>query len=141
MSDGSIIERMYAALGSGDIDAAIACYTPDALIWHSFDCVAHDLDAIRPQWEAMKPAFPEQEIVDIRRERIAGGFVQRHLWVVRAASGERKAWPVGIFVTIEDGRIFRLDEYIDRAGAFEPQGEGLMATPGMAAARSPPALI
>ncbi|MDG2002212.1 MAG: nuclear transport factor 2 family protein [Novosphingobium sp.] len=131
MSDGAIIDRMYAALGSGDIDAALACYTPDALIWHGFDCVAHDLDAIRPQWVAMKPVFPVQELTDIRREPIAGGFVQRHLWVVHMANGERKAWPVCIFVTIRNGRISRLDEYIDRAGTFEPQDDGPLATPGL----------
>lgn len=133
-NDGSIIEYMYAALGRGDVDAAIACYTPDARIWHSFDGVAHDLDAIRSQWEAMKPAFPEQHLADIRREPIPGGFVQRQLWVVRTASGERKAWPVCIFFAIRDGRIARLDEYIDRAGSFVPDRNGLLVTPGLGSA-------
>jgi len=131
MSDGAIIDRMYSALGNGDIDAAVACYTPDAHIWHSFDCVAFNLDAIRPQWEGMKSGFPEQEVADIWREKIEGGFVQRHMWVVRTASGERKAWAVCIFVTIRDGLIARLDEYIDRAGAFSQQGEGPLVTPSL----------
>jgi len=129
--EGAIIERMYAALGSGDIDAAAACFTADARIWHSYDCVAHDLAAIRPQWEAMKPAFPVQQLADIRREAIPGGFVQRHLWVVRTASGDSKAWAVCIIVAMRDGLIARLDEYIDRAGSFVPEAPGPLETPGL----------
>lgn len=128
---GSVIDRMYEALGRGDVDAALDCLTDDARVWHSFDCASHDRAAMRGQWEATVRAFPEQALGDVRREPIEGGFVQRHVWSVKSADGERKAWACCIFVRIEDGRIARLDEYIDRAGSFEPPEDGALVTPGL----------
>ncbi|MEZ5736441.1 MAG: nuclear transport factor 2 family protein [Novosphingobium sp.] len=122
---------MYESLGRGDVDAAWACLTDDASIWHSFDCVAHDRAAMREQWEATVKAFPEQALADVRRQPIENGFVQQHVWSVKSATGERKAWPCCIFVRIEGGRIARLDEYIDRAGSFEPPEGGALVTPGL----------
>ncbi|MBU6269554.1 MAG: nuclear transport factor 2 family protein [Sphingomonadales bacterium] len=130
MSEPNIIDRMFAALAAGDIAAARACYTADALCWHSFDGVAHDLDAITDQWRDLVSGFPRRAFVDVRRQATATGFVQQHVMVGWTAAGVAKAWPCCIVVRVENGLIARLDEYIDRAGAFVPQGDAIVA-PGL----------
>jgi ketosteroid isomerase-like protein len=129
--DGTVIDRMFGALSRGDVAGAAACYTSDARVWHGFDCVAHDLAAMRSQWQALIDNFCERSFVDIRRQPIPGGIVQQHLMVATTRSGQRKAWPCCIVVRIEGGLIARLDEYIDRSGAFEPPAQGPVITPGM----------
>ena len=130
MSNGEVIERAYAALATGDLVAARACFTPDAKVWHGFDRLVRDLDETMQDWEGMLATFPERGIDDVRRERTENGFVQRHLFVVRLANGERRAWPLCIVVRIEDERIARIDEYVDRAGSFTPP-DGPLRTPGL----------
>lgn len=129
--DGAVIDRMFAALARGDLEAARDCYTPDARMWHSFDGIAHDLEGIRPQWQALVDNFAERDVVDVRRQPTPNGFVQQHVMVVRTLSGARKAWPVCIVVRIEGGRIARFDEYIDRAGSFVPPEDGPVLALGL----------
>lgn len=131
MSDGGeVIDRLFGALAQGAVGAAVDCFADGSKVWHSFDCIAHDKPAMREQWQALVDNFPERDFVDVRRQSIAGGFVQQHVMTATTASGARKAWPTCIVVRVENGLIARLDEYIDRAGAFDPGPDGLTATPG-----------
>jgi len=129
--DGEVIDRMFGALAAGDLTAVRGCYTADGLVWHGFDGVALGLDAVLAQWRGLIDAFSEREVVDVRRQKIPGGFCQQHVMVVRLADGGRKAWPVCIVVQIADGLIARLDEYIDRAGFFTPPDDGPVVAPGL----------
>jgi len=131
--DGTVIDRMFAALAAGDLPAVRTCYTADAVVWHGFDGVALDLGGICAQWQGLIDAFSERVVVDVRRQPTPTGFVQQHVMVC-GREGLRKAWPVCIVVRIEAGLIARLDEYIDRAGAFTPLESGAVPTPGMPAA-------
>jgi hypothetical protein len=53
--------------------------------------------------------------------------------VVRTAAGDRMAWPLCLFVTLRDGLVSRMDEYIDRAGRYVP-ADGDTSTPGLPSA-------
>jgi ketosteroid isomerase-like protein len=128
---GEVIDRLFAALAQGDLAAAAACCTPDVRVWHSFDGVAHDLAGIMAEWQGLVAGFPERAFVDVRRQPTPQGFVQQHVMLVRTASGVRKAWPLCIVVRIADGLIARLDEYIDRAGTFDPPADGEVRAPGL----------
>jgi len=128
--DGAVIDRMFAALAAGNLAAARACYTADAVVWHGFDGVALDLDGICAQWQGLIDAFSERVVVDVRRQPTPTGFVQQHVMVC-GREGLRKAWPICVVVQIADGLIARLDEYIDRAGAFTPPEAGAVVTPGL----------
>ena len=127
--DGAVIDRLFAALAAGDVAAAVDCYTPDGVLWHGFDGIAQDRDAIRANFEGLVVSVPERGVEDVRRQATATGFVQQHVFVARTAQGRRIAWPVCIVVQVRDGKIARLDEYIDRAGSFAV-GEGAVKTPG-----------
>ncbi|MBH0779779.1 nuclear transport factor 2 family protein [Nocardia bovistercoris] len=116
--DGAVIDRCFAGLEAGDVDAALACLAPDATVWHGFDRVAHDLGGVRAGWEKLVAGTSHRAVVDVRRAPTPTGFVQQHLLTMRTHTGIRLAWPVCIVVRIRAGRISRIDEYVDRAGHF-----------------------
>ncbi|WP_405181936.1 nuclear transport factor 2 family protein [Nocardia sp. NBC_01377] len=130
-ADGAVIDRLFTALGNGDVDAAIACLSTDAKVWHAFDRVAHDLGTVRAGWEKLIAGTSERSVTDVRRAPTPTGFVQQHLMTMRTLAGTRLAWPVCIVVRVDDGLISRLDEYIDRAGHFTPVDDEPTTTPGL----------
>jgi ketosteroid isomerase-like protein len=129
LSAGEVLDRFYGALEAGDVAAARARCAPDAVFWHSFDAVAQDLELAAKGWSGMVDHFSEHRVVDVRRQEIPGGLVQRHLLVL-AGSGGRQGKPCCIFVTVRDGLITRLDEYVDLSGNL-PLADGDATTPGL----------
>lgn len=126
-----VLDRLFGALSAGDVDEAVACLTSDAVVWHGFDQVEQDVAAVTAGWRQMLVSFPRRSFVDVRRSAVPGGWVQRHQMIATTASGTRMAWPICLFATLaSDGRIARLDEYIDRAGSYQPDGDAA-ATPGL----------
>lgn len=131
MTDGgNAIDRGFEALARGDCQAALACYTPDAKVWHSFDGIAHDLPAMAVQWQALIDGSTRREVGDVRRHAIANGFVQQHVMAITDLAGTTRMWSICMVVTIRDGLISRLDEYIDRAGFFTLQPGEPLINPG-----------
>jgi ketosteroid isomerase-like protein len=129
MTDQTALDRLFNGLAQGDLDESRAALAPDARVWHSFDGIAHDRDAILASFADIIAAFPERRFGDIRRQPTPTGYVQQHVMAVKTADGRAMAWPVCVVVRIEAGMIVRLDEYIDRAGSYVP-GDGPLLTPG-----------
>jgi ketosteroid isomerase-like protein len=129
MTRPNVIDRLFDALSAGDLETARECLTPNVRLWHSFDQVAMDREAAMGGFADFISNFAARSFVDVRRHAIEGGFVQQHLMTATRHSGEVLAWPVCIVVQIDDDRIVRLDEYIDRAGIFTPR-PGAVSTPG-----------
>jgi hypothetical protein len=132
----AVLDRLYEALARGDVAGARSCVTDDLVVWHSFDQRAVGPGAVVTAWEQLVDGFVERSFVDVRRSPVPGGWVQRHTMVCTTASGARTAWPLCLFVTLRDGLVARMDEYIDRAGRFEPAA-GDPTTPGLPPATSP----
>jgi ketosteroid isomerase-like protein len=112
------LDRLLAAITSGNTEAAAAVYDPAAVIWHSNDnaeqAVADNLRVLR---------WVHRTIEGIRYEEVrrtpmeSGQVVQEH--VLR---GTVKGRPVEIVACLvvafgEDGRITRLEEYLDSVQA------------------------
>ena len=133
MTEVTALDHLFNGVASGDLDQSRAALAPDVRVWHGFDGIAHDRDAIMASFANLVSTFPERRFEDIRRQPTPTGFVQQHVMVVRTADGRALAWPVCVVVRIEAGVIVRLDEYIDRAGSFVP-ADGPLLTPGFAIA-------
>lgn len=118
-----ILDRFYDGLSQGDVDAVLACCTPDARIWHGFDRILQDRAAAAAAWAGFIAAFPERRVAAVHRQPTPEGCVQQFTMVVRTASGDQRAWPICVVVRIKDGLIARLDEYIERGASFTPEGE------------------
>jgi len=118
----AVAERFMAALNAADADTVRALYAPDARIWHNFD------DKLQPVEENIKSMHwmhskLTQLNYDIQsRVALPEGFLQTHILRGTLASGKTFALHACAIVTVKDGRITELKEYLDTAqarGLFE----------------------
>jgi ketosteroid isomerase-like protein len=112
----ALADRMARAYEQNDADAIAACYDPAARIWHNIDgaeqTVQEQLDVTRWLHEQLKNV--RYEVVS--RHAFDGGYVQQYVMHGTLTNGgEAFRMPVCMNVTVSDGRIARLDEYLDSA--------------------------
>lgn len=110
-----LAERLFTAVERGDVEALREIYAPDAPIWHNTDqrvqTVEENLRTIR--WIAANVKGFRYE--EIRRTVTETGFVEQHLTRGTGPGGAEFNIPACIVCTVVDGRITRLDEYLDSA--------------------------
>jgi ketosteroid isomerase-like protein len=110
-----LAERLFKAIEAGDIDAVRAIYAPGVEIWHNTDgmtqSAADNLRTLTWITENLKGVTYTQ----IRRSATDDGFVQQHVLVATNRAGQRVEVPACIVTTIVDGKVTRLDEYLDSA--------------------------
>lgn len=108
-----VAEALFAALGRGDLDTYRDLMDPGARVWTNID--AREMDATEAErlvrWLVRAIEGLHYEIV--RREAVPGGFVQQHVLRGRTAVGVEVAMPACIWGTVRDGRIVRMEEYLD----------------------------
>jgi uncharacterized protein len=113
-----LAERFFSAIERGDIEAVKAIYAPDARIWHSHDLKEQTVEENLRVLSWMARALPSRRYRIHRRIAIPGGFLQQHMLEVTTAAGPF-AMPACIVVKVKDGRITRLEEYLDSARVAE----------------------
>lgn len=118
MSEMTVIDHLFAGIVAGDLGAVRACFTPDAKVWHGYDCIAHDLEGFLGGLEKAFAAGMALRYDDIRRLRTEDGFVQHHVFVAPAPGGGWDCKPCCNVFHLKDGRIHRVEEYLDRTGTF-----------------------
>lgn len=114
-SNLEICERLFAAIMRADIEAVRALYAPDAVIWHNNDGLAQ-----APEENLRTLAWVTKNIKDLRYEEMrrhdtGSGFVQQHVLRGIAPNGKPLDLPACIVCEVKDGKITRLDEYLDSA--------------------------
>jgi ketosteroid isomerase-like protein len=111
----ALAERFMAAVETGDMEAARTCYAPDARIWHNNDGVEQTVEQNLKVlgWVARK--LPGRRYVVSRREVLSDGFMQQHVLEANLPDGTAWSMPACVIVRAKDGRITRLDEYLDSA--------------------------
>ena len=120
MTDAALdlAERFFSAVERGDLDAVKAIYAPDARIWHSHDLTEQSVDENLRVLAWMARNLPNRRYRVHRRVTIPGGFLQQHT-LEAMTSGGPFSMPACIVVEIRDGRIGRLEEYLDSARVAE----------------------
>ena len=116
-----LLDRITVAALAGDGSDLFNIYTEDAVIWHNHDnreqTVAQNVKLLErmPQWVA------DRDYADRRIHVFEGGAVQQHvLKGTRISTGEPIALHACVVIAVNDeGRITRLDEYIDSAEAMK----------------------
>ena len=108
-------KRFVAAIQDGDGEAVRAFYAPDAKLWHNNDEIEQTVDQNLRVLAWLIRALPERRYRIVRREILADGFMQQHVLEGVLADGQPFAMPACVVVQAKDGRITRLDEYLDPA--------------------------
>lgn len=112
----ALAERFFRAVESGDIEAIRSIYAPDARIWHNNDRLDQTVDEnLRVLGWVAKHLTNRRYNVQ-RRVAIPGGFMQQHVLEAETAGGPF-SMPACIVCEVKDGRITRLEEYLDSAQA------------------------
>ena len=112
----ALADRMFRAIEVGDLDDLRACYDPGIIVWANYDDRELDLDrSLRVlTWLCSKLDGRRYEVK--RRDLIPGGFLQEHVLCGTAPDGSAVAMPACIVATVLDGRITRINEYLDPVG-------------------------
>lgn len=108
-----VCEQLFSAITRGDIEAVRAIYAPDAVIWHNNDMIEQT-----PEENLRTLGWVTRNIKDLRYEEmrrydIGSGFVQQHVLRGIAPNGSSLELPTCVICQVKDGRVTRLDEYID----------------------------
>lgn len=112
----ALARRFFDAVEAGDIDTLIACYAPDARIWHNTDQLEQTPEDNRATLAAMTTRIHDRSYDERRVSVFPGGFVHQHvLRGTRIQDGVRVELPACIVCQVNEGRITRLDEYFDSA--------------------------
>ena len=110
-----IADRLFDAIASGDVSAVRDLYAPDAVIWHNNDGVEQTPEQNLRVLQWVVDNLRDRSYDDVRRSITNDGFVQQHVLRFTRADGTRQEIPACIVVACADGKITRLDEYLDSA--------------------------
>ena len=121
-----LCDRFFDSLERKDYDAVAACYAPEAVIWHSHDCLYQSRG---DNLAMLKRGMETQEKVRYKDRRIRvfeGGFVQQHTIKVTYATGFVGTMDVCFVGYVRNGMISRAYEYFDTGQVdkfLPPRGE------------------
>ena len=108
-----LADRFIAALEAGDEATVRDCYAADAVIWHNFDGIEQSVDDNVASLHWLRSVLSDCRYDIVRRELLPDGFLQQHVLRGTAKSGKEVAMPACVVVRVDEGRITRLDEYLD----------------------------
>lgn len=108
-------EEFVDAVQRGDADHMRQCYAPDGVIWHNTDNVEQTIEDNVKVLEWFIRTLPDRKYTVLRREVIPDGFVQQHVLSATLPTGEPWKMDACVVVRMREGKIVRLDEYIDSA--------------------------
>ena len=111
----ALAKRLEQALVAGDIATVESLYADDIVVFRNFDM--REL----PRAKVLKVvAFLASSVEGFRYENVRvtpteDGFVQQHVFRGRSKSGAEITAPICLIAKVRDGRIVRIDEYLDSA--------------------------
>jgi ketosteroid isomerase-like protein len=110
----ALADRLFGAIEAGDVDGVRACYADDVRVWHNFDDAEQSLEENLTTLGWMVGRLADRRYEISRRDVVADGLWQLH--VLRgtvASTGEPFAMPAAMLLTMADGKITRIAEYLD----------------------------
>lgn len=111
----AFVKRFFDAIEQGDVDTVASCYTDDVGIWHNFDDKVQSRDDNLATLRGMVGRISDRVYDNRQLEVFDGGFVQQHVLRGTRKDGSRVSLPAAIICRFRDGKIARLDEYLDSA--------------------------
>jgi len=112
-----LADRLLAGILAADESLVRAVYAPDAKIWHNFDQRDQTVDENVASLHDLHRRATGLQYTQIRRFLAPEGFVQQHV-LVGSAKGGALEMPAMIRFWASDGRITRLEEYLDTRQAM-----------------------
>lgn len=112
-----VARRFVDALNACDVEAVRQIYAPDVRIWHCFDSRAQTVEKNIETLTFLHQRLNNLNYDILRIVPIPGGYLQQHVLRGELASGDTFALHACAIVSVENGRIATLEEYLDTAQA------------------------
>jgi ketosteroid isomerase-like protein len=107
------VEKFFSALAAGDLASCEELFTDDAVVWHNFD------ELEQPKSDALAAlsgfAHVQAEFDIIGRDFVDNTCIQRHVVRLSLPDGSMVTMPAIQRICCLQGRISRIDEYLDSA--------------------------
>lgn len=105
------VDRFFAALAAGDLATCGEIFTDDAVVWHNYDLAEQPKGVALQVFEGLGAMGITFDVV--RRYVVPDGCIQQH--VVRRTDADGVTREVAAIqrIVCRDGRISRIDEYMD----------------------------
>lgn len=113
-----IAEKWSSLLPNKDAEIISEIYHEDAETWHNYDRKNMSMEEISELVQVIFRSFENIGFTNIKRSITETGFVQQHDIVGTHVNGATLNVAACVVVTINDGKISRLEEYIDPAPVF-----------------------
>lgn len=110
-----LARRLMEGIAAGDVEAVGALYADDLVGWRNVDGRALDRRQMLKIVGFLGTRVKDLRYEEIRVQPTARGYVQQHVLRATAPDGTPVEMPACLVVEIADGRIRRLDEYMDSA--------------------------
>lgn len=110
-----VADRLFSSIMKGDIDGVRDVYDPACTIWHNNDNTEQNVDQNLRVLAWVVKNIGNLRYEDVRRHETPTGFVQQHVLRGTGPSGKAVEIAACIVCKVENGRITRLDEYLDSA--------------------------
>jgi ketosteroid isomerase-like protein len=121
----ALADRLFSAMEAGDVDAVAATWADDVTVWHTLGGETRGKSAALAMIKYMVSNSSARRYELISRHPFDGGFVQQHVLEGTARNGKHFSARVALIVGIgSDGRITRMDEYVDPAALAPLLGHG-----------------
>ena len=111
----AVADEMFAAIERGDVKALAAMWSDDVLVWRLGGGRARDKPRALAviDWFVASTTSRRYEVLD--RQIFDGGFVQKHVVHAVTANDTPVTFRACLIVKVDDGRVLRIDEYLDSA--------------------------
>lgn len=113
LTNMEVADGFFDAVLAGDVEALDALFTPGAVFWQNFagrDIPKAEFLAI---FARLSSAITGLRFEESQRTRTPSGFVEKNTLRGRAPSGADLEMRCCFIATVEDGKIVRLNEYVD----------------------------
>lgn len=111
-----VADRLFSSIEKQDIEALGAIYADDAVIWKNYNEIEIPAQSSLAFLKGVAEYMQDIHYKNVRRSAFEGGFIQQHYFTgtVRE-TGAQLSIPVCVVAQVEDGKIKRIDEYLDSA--------------------------
>ena len=115
MSSLELGRRFIRCIESRDIEGARACMHPDAEIWHNYDRRSQTVDENMQTAERLMSKSKSMKYNYKRMIETEEGYLQQHVLEIETLDGETVEGEAIAYVIVRDGKIARIEEYLDPA--------------------------
>lgn len=117
---GSALEvaaRLFDNIEQKRVDAVAALYADDMTVWHNFSNAEQSKADNLKTLEGLAGSVDSLRYEVLERLLLGERVMQRHNLRCRTRAGTEIVIPACIFITVKDGLIRRIDEYLDTGQA------------------------